>query len=105
MFDDHPDLFAAFKFGALSAGLIPPAHTALADLTERFAVRRFYAVDTAAFAVDHVGRDFDAVERRPVFGDFLPQRIVTVHRGDPGLAGLAVEPAECDEFFHIRFLR
>jgi hypothetical protein len=56
----------------------------------------------AAGAVDHFGRDIrGVVHHLPFFGSLPPEFIIICKRGDPGIAGRAIQATAGDKFFHI----
>ena len=59
---DHPELFTGVHFTAVTTGLISAWQSALPDRTERITVGRFYSVNTASDAIDHIRCDLHPVK-------------------------------------------
>ena len=87
---------------AVATGLIAFAYSTLANLAQGAAEQSLGPVHPAAFAVDMLRHDGRIVQLGPQFRGLLSQRLVIVLSGDKGVALLAVQAADSNQFLHIR---
>ncbi len=97
---NHSQFLARPHLAATAARLEVLLLCAPSDRAHRAAERRFYALNPAAGAVNHLGQDFGIVQLRPMLGNLLAQLVVVVYGGKSRLAFLAVQTAVCNICLH-----
>ena len=102
---NHSQFLARPHLAATAARLEVLLLCAPSDRAHRAAERRFYALNPAAGAVNHLGQDFGIVQLRPMLGNLLAQLVVVVYGGKSRLAFLAVQTAVCNICFHDYSIR
>jgi hypothetical protein len=102
---NHSQFLARPHLAATAARLEVLLLCAPSDRAHRAAERRFYALNPAAGAVNHLGQDFGIVQLRPMLGNLLAQLVVVVYGGKSRLAFLAVQTAVCNICLHDYSIR
>ena len=101
MGENRSHRWALLHLGAVAAGRQAFLQCTLPDGAEAVAVNGFLPVHTATLAVDVFGQNGGVVQLGPEFRGLLTQGLVVVLRCNIGVALLAVQTTDGNQFIHF----